>query len=111
VADLTIKNFLRGKRRGKVFFSDDVIERIVDQQMTITHDQSAARSEALNNCLKRLPAVDRQLVELCYGSERKIKDIAQSEGRTSGAIYTALCRIRQVLLGCIERTIAAEARS
>jgi RNA polymerase sigma-70 factor (ECF subfamily) len=110
VADFTIKNFLRGRRRGKVLFSDDVTQRIIDQQTTFTQDQSAARVDALGRCLKRLTDTDRQLVELCYGSDRAIKDIARAEGRSAGAIYTALCRIRQVLLACIERTIAAEAR-
>jgi RNA polymerase sigma-70 factor (ECF subfamily) len=111
VAEFTIKNFLRGKRRSKVYFSDDVMQRIVDRQSEMTQESVAARTEALEKCLNRLSRNDRDLVERCYGSDAKIKDIAQSEGRSPGAIYTALCRIRQALLACIERTIAAEARS
>lgn len=111
VAEFTIKNFLRGKRRSKVFFSDDVMQRIVDRQSEMASDSVAARSEALEKCLERLPHSDRHLVERCYGSDAKMKDIAKSEGRSAGAIYTALCRIRQALLACIERRIAAEARS
>jgi RNA polymerase sigma-70 factor, ECF subfamily len=111
VAEFTIKNFLRGKRRGKVFFSDDVMQRIVDRQSEMTPDSVAARTEALEKCLNRLSRNDRHLVERCYGSDAKIKDIAEDEGRSAGAIYTALCRIRQALLACIERTLAAEARS
>jgi len=111
VADLTIKNFLRGKRRSKIFFSDDVMQRVADRQTAMTHEQLAARTEALRKCLRRLPQADRELVDLCYGSETKIKDIAADLGRSAGAVYTALCRIRQALLACIERAIAAEARS
>lgn len=111
VADLTIKNFLRGKRRSKVFFSDEVIQRIVDRQTAMSERAVAARTEALQGCLKRLPRADRELVERCYGADAKIKDIAGNMGRSAGAVYTALCRIRQALLACIERTIAAEARS
>src|SRR3990172_8659296 len=44
VADLTIKNFLRGKRRSKVFFSDDVMQRIIDHQATLPRERVAARS-------------------------------------------------------------------
>jgi RNA polymerase sigma-70 factor (ECF subfamily) len=110
VADLTIKNFLRGKRRSKVLFSDEVMQRIVEYQTAVPVEQVAARSEALQGCLERLPESDRSLVDQCYGSEAKIKDIADALGRSAGAIYTSLCRIRQALLNCIERTLAAETK-
>jgi RNA polymerase sigma-70 factor (ECF subfamily) len=111
VAELTIKNFVRTKRRSKVFFSDEVMERIVDRQSRLTPEAVEARTSALQKCLKRLPRLDRELVERCYAGDYKIKDVAENEGRSVGAVYTALCRIRQALLACIERTIAAEARS
>jgi len=109
VADLTIKNFLRGKRRSKVFFSDEVMQRIVDYHTETPPQQVAARSAALSGCLERLPQSDRELVEQCYGSKAKIKDVAVTVGRSAGAIYTSLCRIRQALLACIERALASEA--
>lgn len=110
VADLTIKNFLRGKRRSKVFFSDEVMQRIVEYHAGVPAEQVAARSDALQGCLERLPESDRTLVEQCYGSEAKIKDIADALGRSAGAIYTSLCRIRQALLNCIERRLSAETK-
>jgi RNA polymerase sigma-70 factor (ECF subfamily) len=110
VAELTIKNFLRGRRRSKVLFSDEVMQRIVDRQSQIAQEAAEARTDALKSCLKRLPQQDRQLVERCYGGDLRIKEIAADEGRSAGAVYTALCRIRQALLTCIERKIAAEAR-
>src|SRR3990172_11856258 len=76
VAELTIKNFLRGKRRSKIIFSDEVMQRIVDRQSALTHEAVTARTDALQKCLERLPALDRELVERCYGSEFKIKDVA-----------------------------------
>jgi RNA polymerase sigma-70 factor (ECF subfamily) len=110
VADLTIKNFLRGKRRSKVYFSDEVIQRIEDFQTSLPLQQVTARSEALQGCLGRLSPADRELVEQCYGTEAKIKEIADNVGRSAGAIYTSLCRIRQALLACIERALASEAK-
>ena len=90
VADLTIKNFLRGKRRSKVFFSDEVIERIIDYQTAAQPRQVMARTEALQGCLKRLPRSDRELVEQCYGSDTKIKDIAESLGRSGCGVHVAV---------------------
>jgi RNA polymerase sigma-70 factor (ECF subfamily) len=110
VADLTIKNFLRGKRRSKVLFSDEVMQRIVEYQTATQPQQTMARTEALQGCLKRLSRSDRDLVERCYGSDSKIKEIADSLGRSAGAVYTSLCRIRQALLACIERALTTEAK-
>jgi RNA polymerase sigma-70 factor, ECF subfamily len=110
VAELTIKNFVRSKRRSRMLFSEDVMQRIADRQLQITPDTVAARTDALQKCLTRLPKMDRELVEQCYAGDYKVKDVAEQEGRSTGAVYTALCRIRQALLACIERTVAAEAR-
>ncbi|TWT90267.1 RNA polymerase sigma factor [Pseudobythopirellula maris] len=111
VADFTIKNFMRGRRRSKVYFSDEVVQRIVDHQTVAPEGQVAQRADALRGCLKKLQATDFKLLEKCYGAESRIKDIARAEGRTAGALYTALSRIRRVLLACIERTLKAEASS
>src|SRR3990172_7612821 len=62
VADLTIKNFLRGKRRSTVFFRAAVMPRIVDHQPAVPPQQVAARAEALQGCLQRLPRSDRAVV-------------------------------------------------
>jgi len=110
VAEFTIKNFIRGKRRSKLVFSEEVMQRIVERQTQITEEAVASRTDALQKCLTRLPSMDRELLEQCYAGDYKIKDIAEQEGRSSGALYTALCRIRQALMTCIERTIASEAR-
>src|SRR5262245_22664632 len=66
VAELTIKNFLRGRRRSKIFFSDEVMQRIVDRQSQVSQEAAAARTDALHSCLKRLAQGDRELVERCY---------------------------------------------
>jgi RNA polymerase sigma-70 factor, ECF subfamily len=86
------------------------MQRIVDYQAAAPPQQAAARTEALQGCLQRLPRSDRELVEQCYGSETKIKDIADGLGRSAGAVYTSLCRIRQALLACIERALTSEAK-
>lgn len=108
VAELKIKNFFRGKRRSKICFSEETMQRMLARQSQMTTEAVSARSDALEKCLSRLPKLDRQLVEQCYAGDYKIKDVAEREGRTMGAVYTALCRIRQALLACIERNLADE---
>lgn len=107
VAKLTVKNFIRRRRRSKVLFDEEIVERIIDEQLVLEVKPSTARSDALANCLKRLPGDDRRLVDLCYGGDRKIRDIADSEGRSADAIYVSLHRIRKALFNCIENTLKA----
>lgn len=109
VADFTIKNFLRGKRRSKVCFSDEVMQRLVECHLSSPATAVARRAEALRGCLTKLRQPDRSLLEKCYGSDTPIKEVAAAEGRSAGALYTTLNRIRRVLLACIERTLKAEA--
>lgn len=109
VADFTIKNFFRGKRRSKVCFSDEVMQRLIDHQLSTPAGLVTRRAEALRGCLKKLRQPDMSLLEKCYGTDASIKDIAKAEGRSSGALYTALNRIRRILLACIERSLKAEA--
>jgi RNA polymerase sigma-70 factor (ECF subfamily) len=109
VADFTIKNFLRGKRRSKVCFSDEVMQRLVECHLSSPATVVARRAEALRGCMTKLRQPDRSLLEKCYGSDTPIKEVAAAEGRSAGALYTTLNRIRRVLLACIERTLKAEA--
>lgn len=109
VADYSIKNFLRGKRRSKVCFSDEVMQRIVDQHAAMPVEQVTRRTSALRGCLKKLRRQDMSLLEKCYGTDTPIKEVAASEGRTPGALYTSLNRIRRVLLECVQRTLNTEA--
>ena len=88
-----------------------MVGRILDRQGDVDADASRARSEALAGCMDKLPGGDRRLIELCYGGDRSIRDVAGSEGRSVGAMYVALHRIRRMLFECIERHIRAEARS
>lgn len=108
IAKLTIKDFVRRRRRSKVLFSDEVIDRIIEDHAASGSDRQVARQEALSHCLDLLPMSDRQLIEKCYGSGRMIRDVAGEEGRTPDAIYVTLHRIRRVLFNCIERTIRRE---
>jgi RNA polymerase sigma-70 factor (ECF subfamily) len=67
------------------------------------------RRAALDACLTKLPAPQRQLLELRYGPKSSIEEIAVSLERSAGSIRQALYRIREALLACIERRLATEA--
>lgn len=110
IADFTVKNFVRQRRRARVLFDDDTVGRILEQQTALDGGASQSRLDAFVGCMKKLSRGDRRLIELCYGGDRSIRDVAGSEGRSVGAMYVTLHRIRRMLFECIERRIRAEVR-
>jgi RNA polymerase sigma-70 factor, ECF subfamily len=112
VAHLRVLKHAAAKRKQRLFFSDALLESISQayQRDAAGADRGNRRSEALENCLQKLSARDRRLVTRCYAPDRDYADIAQSEGRTVGAIYQAVDRIRKALFACVERTLAMEGR-
>jgi RNA polymerase sigma-70 factor (ECF subfamily) len=67
------------------------------------------RRDALRQCMGKLPASDRQLVQQCYSdASGSFKTIAENLGRPVNTVYKALNRIRRNLHQCIDRTLSAE---
>lgn len=108
VAHLTVKNFIRRRRRSKVMYSDEVLDQVMESQSAVATAAMIERTEALALCMERLTESDRELVESCYGGDMKIRDVAQRDGRSPDAIYAALYRIRKALFKCIELRIRRE---
>ncbi|MDA3962190.1 MAG: sigma-70 family RNA polymerase sigma factor [Planctomycetota bacterium] len=57
----------------------------------------------LQDCLGKLPARQRQLVQLRYHDGLSMREIASQTQGNEGSIQTALSRLRQVLESCIRR--------
>ena len=106
-AQFKVLNFMRRKSRDRHFFSMEFITQLCEMQA----DQSElldARSQALVDCVQKLPEKDRQLVELCYGGTESIKQVAKRIDRTAGSVYESLRRIRRVLFSCVNRNVATD---
>jgi RNA polymerase sigma-70 factor (ECF subfamily) len=110
VAHLKVLNFVRKNRRRKVLFGDDVLQTIAETHEREAASRNAARAAALQICMKKLPAVDKRLVDSRYAGSSTVQEIAATEGRSVDAVYKAMSRIRQALLACIERRLAMENR-
>jgi RNA polymerase sigma-70 factor (ECF subfamily) len=67
-----------------------------------------ARFQVLAECLQKLPARDRHLIEVRYRQGQTIKSIAEAVGRSIDAIYRALRRIHKDLLICMQRGLVEE---
>jgi RNA polymerase sigma-70 factor (ECF subfamily) len=110
VARYQVLTHCKKLKRDRLVFSDTLLALLADE----IDDRAAEiddRRAALEACLTKLPAPQRQLLELRYGPKSSIEEIAVSLERSAGSIRQTLYRIREALLACIERRLATEAAS
>jgi RNA polymerase sigma-70 factor (ECF subfamily) len=107
VARYRISNFVRAKRRQRVYFSDELVDQL-SQCRSESKDVHDARLAALASCREKLSPPDQELVGMCYGQGERICDVAERIGRPATLIYARLAKIRAGLLACIERSLAHE---
>jgi len=107
VARNEVRNFLRQKQRGGVYLSDELMDQVAQERLK-SERMLERRRRLLAECLERLQARHRRLIERCYLGEDPIKRIAQKLRLTPSALYMRLHRIRTILLECIDRALAGE---
>lgn len=108
VARYQVLTHCKRLKRDKLVFSDELLA-VLAEEVTMRSGEIDARRVALDACLARLPPPQRQLLELRYGPNTSIEEIARALERTAGSIRQSLYRIREALLACIERRLAGEA--
>jgi RNA polymerase sigma-70 factor (ECF subfamily) len=64
----------------------------------------------LESCFKKVSPKEQELLAKAYDSDSKIQDVAAQSGRSVRGFYQWLYRMRQMLLDCIRRELAMEAR-
>lgn len=102
-----VLNFRRRQRTHRRLFSDAVVEALAVEWPEHA-DGADARCEALDRCLGKLTAADRDLVRLRYASGEEVAALAGRTGQTPNALYKSLQRIRKGLLDCVARTLTQE---
>ena len=96
--------------RSKVVFDDNVLESVAHTALELRHETDR-RHEALEQCLKKLHARDRELVLSRYEPGSDVEAAARRSGRSLVAAYKALGRIRKLLLDCVGNQLLIEATS
>ncbi len=66
------------------------------------------RRIALRTCLAELPDQLRSMIGQRYGAGVTIKELTRRLGKSESAVKMTLARVRQRLMGCIEKRLAAE---
>ena len=98
---------LRRQSRDRHVFDDELVNQLAEDAVALVPVHDGHR-EALERCLDKLPAAQRDLVLTAYTKGTRMDELATRRGQTPMALYKLLHRIRQALLECVERTLAKE---
>lgn len=66
------------------------------------------RRDALNGCIEKLPAPDRDLLTRRFGDGATTQSTAEQLGRSVDAVYKALAKVREALFQCVQNSLAKE---
>lgn len=108
VARFEVSNFRRTQRSDRLCFGDQLIDSLAEARSSLT-DELDRRRAALDRCLRKLRASDRQIIRHCYGPKATTtKEAADRLHRPVNTLYKALNRIRRTLMECVQSDAGEE---
>jgi RNA polymerase sigma-70 factor, ECF subfamily len=93
--------------RDRLVFDEDVME-LLAAEVIDDADAYAAERDALDECLSKLDAAQRKLLEAAYAPGVRMDELAAALGRSPMSFYKALHRIRLALMDCTQRILRRE---
>jgi RNA polymerase sigma-70 factor, ECF subfamily len=105
-------HFLRRKRRDRVVFDEQLLATLAGTQARLDVAEKCDTPEsyhhALLDCMDRLDAIDRRLINLCYSRKSSLRSVAEKEGRSPPSVCNSLRRIRGILFDCITQSVTVD---
>jgi RNA polymerase sigma-70 factor, ECF subfamily len=103
--------YFREQARDRRHFSDAAIVALEGAAERMPRDQASDQREALRHCLGKIIGRRRRVLEMRYGGNLSIADIAKQLSVTGNAVKILLHRVRASLEECIRRQLAQERTS
>lgn len=85
--------------------SEDAWQVLAEDALAVV-DEAPDRQWALGECMEKLVASDRRLLEQKYFSQLSVAEIATTSSKGGSSVYRALSRIHHQLLQCVERALS-----
>ena len=97
----------RSKQMAHLLLNEETL-RMLDEEADSAEREKRwlARERALDDCVAGLKPAHRAVLQMRYRDEASIDKIAHQSGRTEGAVYRLLSRLRAALYECIEARVA-----
>ncbi|MGB0372075.1 MAG: sigma-70 family RNA polymerase sigma factor [Opitutales bacterium] len=91
------------KRIEGQMLNENILEMLHEESETAIREERWMRREKhLKTCMQSLKTEHQDILHLRYRDEMGIETIAQKIGRTEGAVYRLLSRLRRSLYDCVE---------
>lgn len=94
----------RRKHKKRVELSEAFLESVAFE-ISKNEQRYDHRTEALKSCVLKLSRPHRQILLMRYTRDMDIGEIGQEVGRSEGAVYRLLSRIRMMLQDCVTKEI------
>jgi RNA polymerase sigma-70 factor (ECF subfamily) len=102
VAQYEILHARRAHARHPALLLPQLTEEAAERFEATDVESVEARRRALERCLERLPAPQRELILARYRSERSGRELAKDWGHKTNHVWVQLYRIRTALRRCVE---------
>ncbi len=79
----------------------DVLDRLAELAVEHVENLDEFYREALVGCMDRLTAADRELIRQRYLEAMTVQAMAAAMNRSPSAVSKSICRVRRLLLDCI----------
>lgn len=103
-AYLEILKWRQRQARDRLVFSDELVARL-DATIADESPLLEVRRQALDGCLQKLPAADRELLVRRYADRGSVRAAADRTGVSVHRLYYAVEKIRERLLACVDGTL------
>lgn len=108
VARFEVLAHVRDRSRDRLVFDNDIIVAMAGTVERIAETHSD-RMDAMDKCLSELSAQNREVLTAHYVKGYKLREIAETQNRSLGAIKVSVMRLRQSLAKCIDQKLPASA--
>lgn len=109
VARFKVQHYHEKQSRQRRLFSRALVDLVAARAEKMANELSELEP-MLAECMQRLSAADREVIQRCYGSDATVAAVANELGRPVNTIKSVLKRARLALFECIQRSIHREKR-
>jgi RNA polymerase sigma-70 factor (ECF subfamily) len=99
-----VKQWAASRERWKKLLEAGLAEELANRRVQL-RPQFESRLSHLDQCLEKLPAEQRGIVEDYYYRRQTVADIAATTRRSVESVYKTLQRVRTSLRQCIEEAV------
>jgi len=107
IARNRLLKYYRSRARDRLVLSEPALASYGDAMHRI-EQEAEDRRHALRTCLKQITGRSREILDLRYGADLKVKEIGLQLGISASTVSVVLHRVRRALDECIRRTLATE---